>query len=134
MPSLYTFTQKTPPSETSGTKDTNKFGNQQVDGARISIQGLGNGFQTTDASSTALTSPLTLTSTATTVNIPQSAIQVTLHNSGATNPLSYSEVSGMASYATLTTGQSITLDIGLQGKLYLSSASGTTCDFVFTVV
>jgi len=134
MAVTYTFTQKSTSSESSGSKTTSLFGNQRVDGARISIQGLGNGIQTTDGSSTPLTSPLTLTSTATTVNIPDGAVQVILTNSGATNSMSYSEVSGMASYATLGTGQSVTLDVGLQGKLYLSSTSGTTCSFVFIVV
>lgn len=124
----YTFTKKaTPPL-------SGRYANQPIDGARIAIQGIGNGIQTTDASGTAVTSPVTLSSTATTLNTPDDAVTVTIKNSGATNSMTISEVSGSASAYTLLTGESVTLDCGDMGKLYLVSSSGTSCDFFYTIV
>lgn len=132
MPSLYTFTQKPAQSETSGSKDINGMGSQPLDGGRLAIQH-GNGFQTTDASSTAVKSPVTLSSTVTTLETPISAITLELINTGA-DALNYSEVSSMASYATLPAGDSVTLDVGNCLYTYLSSTTGTTCSFVYTIV
>lgn len=134
MASTYTFTVKPPASETTGSKTESHYANQPVDGSRIAIQAIGNGFQTTDATASPQSSPLTLTSSVTTVNIPESAIIITLLNSGATNNLYFSEVSGMASYGVLNSGQSQSIDVANQTTIYLKSASGTTCSFWFTII
>lgn len=134
MSSTYTFIQKTP--DPSGhNKGAGHYGNQPIDGARIAIQGIGNGPQTSDATGTPVTSPVTLSGTATTLNTPESAIQITLKNSGATNAMTISEVSGSSGNVyTLNHGEQVTMDIANTAQLFLKSASSTTCDFFYTIV
>lgn len=135
MPSIYTFTQKAAASGYGENKTTSHYMNQPMDAARVAIQGIGNGIQTSDASSSPVTSPVTLSSTATTLNTPESAVQITIKNSGTTNALTVSEVSATSSSVfTLETGQSQTFDCGNMAQLFLKSTSGTTADFFYTMV
>lgn len=131
---FYPFTTKPAINENTGLKTLSYFGNQRNDGSRVAIQGLGNGIQTTDNSATPNKSPLTLTSTVVTLTNPNNGARLTLSNTGATNPLTFSEVSGMASAFTLNPGQSITFDVGFQQLIYVASAVGTTCNFFFTLI
>ena len=131
MPSLYTFTTKPITSETSGSKDINRFGNQPVDGGRIAIQSIANGIQTTDA--TPVNSPITLVAGGSQLlNTPQSAITLTINNTGS-NPMDVSEVSSGSSY-TLNAGQTQEFDCANMAEVHTSSTSGTTYSFFYQIV
>ncbi len=130
MASTYTFTKKTPAKDSTG---AGHYANQPVDGARIAIQGIANGIQTTDASSTAVTSPVTLAAAGTkTLNTPESAITMTINNTGAA-AMTFSEVS-TGSSITLNAGQSQTFDCANMGVVYTASTSGTTFSFYYEIV
>lgn len=128
----YTFTQKTQPSEPG---ELNWFGNLRRDGSKQPLTGaLGNGIQTTDATSTPQTSPLTVTTSAVvTLVAPDDAMNVLI--TSLTNTLNISEVSNMASYFTLPVNTPITLECGLQKNFYLESNTGNaTVSFAFGIV
>lgn len=130
MASTYTFTKKTPAKDSTG---AGHYASQPVDGARIAIQGFANGIQTTDASSTAVTSPVTLAAAGTkTLNTPESAISLIINNTGAA-AMTVSEVSSGSSF-TLNAGQSTTLNCGNMGVVYTGSTSGTTFSFYYEIV
>lgn len=105
-----------------------------MDANRVAIQGLASGIITTDVTGTPVTSPVTLSSSVTTITIPANAIRMYIANSGATNAMSFSELVGMGTSVTLNTGQSVTLDVGRMGNIYLKSTSGTSCSFYFQLV
>lgn len=134
MPSTYTFTTKSASSEASGSKVLSHFQNQPIDGSRISIQGIANGIQTQDATNTPVTSSKSLTSSVTTLNTPESAITITIANTGTTNALAFSEVSNLASFGVLNAGQSVTLPCANMAALYVNSTSGTTLSFWYAIV
>ena len=133
MASIYTFTTKTPINDRQGSAH---YGNQPVDGARVAIQGIGNGLQTSDASLTAINSPqATLGLTAVTLTTPESAVQLTITNYGTANDVYVSEVSSFASYDVIAPGEDRTYDIGNQGYTYIkASAASASASFFYTVV
>lgn len=130
MASTYTFTKKTPAKDTTG---AGHYASQPVDGARIAIQGIANGIQTSDASSTVVDSPVTLGAAGTkTLNTPESAITLTINNTGAA-AMTVSEVSSGSSY-TLNASQSQEFNCANQGEFYTASTSGTTFSFFYQIV
>ena len=132
MASTYTFTQKNPVKDNQGSAH---YGNQPVDGARVAIQGIGNGLQTSDASSTVVNSPQLLGLTAVTLTTPESAVQLTITNYGTANDVYVSEVSSFASYDVIAPGEDRTYDIGNQGYTYIkASAASASASFFYTVV
>lgn len=135
MPSTYTFTVKSPAGgSASTTGERSHYANQPMDGARVAIQGIANGIQTTDATGTPVTSPVTLSSSGSkTLNTPESAIEVIVSNTGATNSMTVSEVSSGSSY-TLNSGQTITIPCANMSALYTASSSGTTYSFMYLIV
>lgn len=135
MASTYTFTVKPPAPEGTGSKTESHYANQPVDGSRIAIQAIGNGIQTSDATGTPVKSPVTVAdSSVTTINVPESAIQITI--STVTNTLNVSEVSSsMTTYFTIPTGQVVTFDVANTSVLYLESNTGNaTVSFFFTII
>ena len=132
MPSVYTFTQKSPRKNVGG---YSFYGNQPVDGARVAIQGIGNGIQTSDASSTVVNSPQTLGTTAVTLTTPDSGIQLTITNYGSTNDIYVSEVSSFTSYDVIAPGEQRTYDVGGQSLTYVKgSAASASGSFYYTIV
>ncbi len=132
MASTYTFTTKTPINDKQGSAH---YGNQPVDGARVAIQGLSNGIQTSDASSTVVNSPQLLGLTAVTLNTPESAVQLTITNYGTANDIYVSELSSFASYDVIAPGEVRTYDIGNQGITYVKgSAASASASFYYTIV
>jgi len=127
MASTYTFAVKTPASPTTGSKTQSHFQNQPVDGARVSIQTIGNGFQTTDATATPVVSPVTAATQ--TLIVPESAITVTLVS---TSSFSVSEVSGSASKFTVPANVPITLGVANTNAIYLSGV--TSVSFYFIII
>ena len=128
MSSGYTFTQKTPAGgygNTSG--ERSHYGNQPMDGARVAIQSVGNGFQTTDATGTPVNSPTTNASQ--TLNVPESAVAITLLS---TSSFSVSEVSGSASKFTVPANVPITIDVANTSVIYLTGV--TSVSFYFTII
>lgn len=124
----YTFAQKSAPTSTTG--DDN-FGGAVVDGNHQAIVGLGSGIQTSDASGTPLTSPQTVGTTATVLNIPANAAKVVITPAAATN---VSEIAGSTGY-TIPAGATVSIPCGRMSKLYLSTASGTSVtQFYFEVI
>lgn len=133
MPSQYTFSQKPVTSETTGSKDINRYGNQPIDGSRIAIQGIANGIQTTDASATPVTSPVTLAAAGSkALTTPESAITITVNNTGAA-AMTVSEVASGSSF-TLNAGQSQEFNCANMETVYTASNSGTTYSFFYEVV
>ena len=132
MPSTYTFSQKTPRKNVGG---YSFYGNQPVDGARVAIQGIGNGIQTSDASATVINSPQTLGTTAVTLTTPDSAIELTITNYGSTNDIYVSEVSSFASYDVIAPGEQRTYDVGNQSLTYVKgSAASASGSFYYNIV
>lgn len=132
MPSNYTFTQKSPRKNVGG---YSFYGNQPVDGARVAIQGIGNGIQTSDDSATVVDSPQSLGTTAVTLTTPDSGIQLTITNYGSTNDIYVSEVSSFASYDVIAPGDQRTYDVGGQSLMYVKgSASSASGSFYYTMV
>ena len=133
MASQYTFTQKNPVKDNQGSAH---YGNQPVDGARVAIQGIGNGIQTSDASSTVVNSPqAALGLTAVTLTTPESAVRLKITNYGTANDVYVSEVSGFASYDVIAPGEDRTYDIGNQGATYIkASAASASASFFYTIV
>lgn len=126
-----TYTHKPIPANP-GPEDN--LGGQVVDANRVAVQGLGSGFVTTDISASPIVSPATLTSAVTTVTPPNGAIRMTILNNGATNPLLFSELVGMATNFSLAAGVQTTIDIGRMGAIYFKSTLGTTMQFFFSMV
>ena len=132
MPSVYTFTQKSPRKNVGG---YSFYGNQPVDGARVAIQGISNGIQTSDASSTVVNSPQSLGTTAVTLTTPDSGIQLTITNYGSTNDIYVSEVSSFDSYDVIAPGDQRTYDVGGQSLMYVKgSAASASGSFYYTIV
>jgi hypothetical protein len=135
MPSNYTFTKRAVNAEPN---QQSNFGNLQRDGSKQPMAGvLGNGFQTTDATGTPVTSPVSVTTgTVVTLNSPASAANITLTATAFT--LFVSEVSGtssLTSYTIIPVGQSMTFNIANQGPLYLLGGTGTcVAGFFYEIV
>ena len=133
MASIYTFTKKNPINDKQGSAH---YGNQPVDGARIAVQGIGNGIQTTDATSpTPVASPQSLGLTAVTLNTPESAVQLTITNYGTANDIYVSEVSAFGSYDVIAPGEDRTYDVGNQSVTYVQgSAASASASFYYTII
>lgn len=130
----YTFTKKVAPVEPG---QLSNFGGITVDANRVAMTGAtASGPQTSDATGTPLTSPLTVSNSAvTTVNVPLNAYKVTLIT--ATNTLNISEAdSTVASkYFTLPVGTVLEIETAQCSVLYLKANTGSaTVSFFFSVV
>lgn len=133
MANTYTFTTKTIP-----VGQADLFQNAVVsDGDRVNLTGaIGSGPQTSDATGTPLTSPLTVSDIAvTTVLVPQDAVQLNLIT--ITNTLNISEADSTVAtkYFTIPIGTLITIDVARCSTLYLKANTGSaTVSFWFNVV
>ena len=108
------------------------FGGLVNDGNRNAMTGvLGSWFQTSDATSSPINSPTTVT-TGTTLTVPSNAAQIVISSSAA---LRISELSDMSTYFVLPASGMITLDVARLSLLYLKQDSGScTVQFYFNVV
>jgi len=134
MPTVYSFATKTPNQLTEG-KTLSHFENQPNDGARVSIQGIGNGPMTVDASASIVSSPVIVSTTlATTLTTPESAIEITLCPIG--HALNVSEVNNtLSSYFQVPANTPITMDIANCQFLYLQGVGAlATTAFYYTLV
>lgn len=133
MPSTYTFTQKTPPSEPG---EESNFGGLVNDANHNAMTGvLGAGFQTTDATASPVGSPATVTTSGATLTVPLSAAQFVV-SCGATNGLLISETSGYTNtfLVAASTGP-ITIDCSRMANIYLKGSGGNaTVQFYFNMV
>lgn len=131
MPSVYTFTKKSPRKNVGG---YSFYGNQPVGGEKQALQH-GNGIQTSDASATVINSPQTLGTTAVTLTTPDSGLQLTITNYGSTNDIYVSELSSFDSYDVIAPGVSRTYDVGNQLLTYVKgSAASASGSFYYTIV
>jgi len=133
MPSNYTFNQKSQGSLPS------LFNTLSVDGAHQVITGIvGNGFQTSDATATPITSPVSVATTAQVINIPQSAAEINILPKTQSVYISESNTatSGWTTnYIEIPVGQQVTLDVAKTSKIYLLGGSGTSVvSFWFNIV
>lgn len=134
MPTTYTFAKK-PINQLAEGVTLTHFNNQPNDGARVSIQGIGNGPMTTDASASIISSPVSVGPTlAKALTTPESAIEITLVSA---TPLQVSEASAsMSSYFQIPPNTPQTFDIANCQTLYLLQANSTVggASFFYTIV
>lgn len=123
----FTFTPK--PSPTEPTEEDN-FGNFRTTGSHQLVDAA-NGFQTTDATGTPLTSPLSVTTGTTILKVPLNVSWVTLFASAAT---SVSEVANMATYFTIPASTPVPIPVANQQFVYLTTATTATVSFYFSVI
>ena|SRR5882757_5331672 len=110
--------------------DPSNFGGLVNDGNRNAMQ-FGNWPQTSDATASPVTSPVTVT-TGTILTIPNNAAQIVISSSAA---LRISELSDVSTYFVLPANTLLTIDIARLGLLYLKQDSGScTVQFYFSVV
>lgn len=114
------------------------FGGAPVDGNRNFLVGVGNWFQTQDATpTTALISPLTVT-TGTVINlvVPPNAVSVTFL--AATNGVQISEVAGASSLTqafNLPAATAVTISVARQNNIYLLGITGSSVvSFMFNTI
>jgi hypothetical protein len=133
----YTFTKKPVPTEPN---QQSNFGNAQRDGSKQPMFGyLGNGIQTTDATASPNSSPLTVASNSVQVlTIPVNAASVTITATAFT--LFVSEVgtaaaSSLTSYDIIPVGATKTYNVGNQYYLYVLGGTGScVASFYFDII
>ena len=83
-------------------------------------------FSTQDATSTPVTSPVSITTAVTELKVPSGAVTLLLRGSTA---IRISEVSGMARYFTAASGSALSLGVGeiarVSGSVYVRTDSGS---------
>lgn len=135
MPSVYTFIKKAVPQEPG---PLNNFNNIERDGSKQPLTGvLGNGIQTSDATTSPVTSPVSVTTgTVVALNSPASAASITI--TPKTQSVLVSEVSGtssLTSYVEVPVGTTQSFDIANQGIVYLLGGTGTAViSFFYQIV
>lgn len=135
----YTFQMQAPPTEPG---QLSWFGNLRRDGARAELTGaLGNGFQTSDYTTSPVTSPVSVAANSvTTILVPPNAASITIITK--TQSVLVSEASansGLSSwstnYAEIPVNTPTTIDVGLQSTIYLlASTSTAVVSFWFQIV
>lgn len=108
------------------------FGGLRTDANRIALTGnTGNFFQTKDATSTAVTSPVSVNGDKTlTVPVNASSIKI----ASETNPVRVSEDSTYSCYFTVPAGEVFELDCANQAYVYLQTTGATTINFAFKCI
>lgn len=110
----------------------NNFGGLRSDGNRVSMTGaLGNTIATQDATATPITSPTTVTTTATLI-VPVNAVQCSLVST--TNVVQISEDSTQSAFFTIPAGTIYTIDCANMSQIYLKVASSTVVNFIFKLI
>ena len=110
----------------------NNFGGLRSDGNRVSMTGaLGNTIATQDATATPITSPTTVTITATLI-VPVNAVQCSLVST--TNVVQISEDSTQSAFFTIPAGTIYTIDCANMSQIYLKVASSTVVNFIFKLI
>jgi hypothetical protein len=135
MPTIYTFNKKSAPGVYYEGAAASHFMNQPNDGARIAIQGIGNGPMTTDVSATINSSPLAVPVGAATLATPESAITVTFSVPSAT--VNICEVNAsFNSYYPVYSGVPVTLNVADCAYLWAKPLLATTAtlNFFYTLV
>jgi len=129
MASTYTFTKKTPAKDSTG---ASHYATQPVDGSHIPMQVDGNGFQTSDASSTAKLSGLSLSTTTTELLTPESAVQLTMSCNVA---FTFSEINSTTQVFAVPANTLVTLDVANCEDIYVASAgTSPVLSFYYTIV
>ena len=110
----------------------NNFGGLRSDGNRVSMTGaLGNTIATQDGTATPITSPTTVTTTATLI-VPVNAVQCSLVST--TNVVQISEDSTQSAFFTIPAGTIYTIDCANMSQIYLKVASSTVVNFIFKLI
>ena len=140
MPTIYTFATKGGPVIYFEGASASHYMNQPNDGARVAIQGIGNGPMTMGATTaTVVGSPVGIPSSgALTLPTPESAIEVTLITPSIASGIKVSEVSASLTTYVVVPPSTVfpAIDIANCAYLYLQSAAGTTAtlSFYYTLV
>jgi len=117
---------------TPGGGNASNFSTLRTDGGRNAMTGvLGNYTQTIDATSTPVTSPVTVNTTKTIV-VPLNAAQFTV--SPVTNPVQVSEDSTQTAYFAVPAGTTWTFDCANLSNIYLKTSGSTVVSFYFNIV
>jgi hypothetical protein len=124
-----TFSTKPSPTYSS-TGQLDKFGNMARDASHGSL-GSGNGLQTSDATGTPVTSPVALTTSTKTINIPVNAAKM---NFIADAGIKFSELSGFGNYVTVPANTVITVEVAIQTAIYFQAATTANLSFWFTII
>lgn len=105
------------------------FGGAVTDGNRLGLTGFANQMLTQDITGTPVTSPTTVTTTATLV-VPLNAVSITI--SPVTNPVQVSEDSTQTAFFAVPAGQTITFPCARLTNIYLKTAGSTVISFFFS--
>lgn len=91
---------------------------------------IGSGFQTQDAASSPVTSPLTMTGSTQTLAVPTNAVELIVNPSVSMN---VSEVVSMATFDVIAASTKESIPCARMPFVYINGASGTL-NFRFTVI
>lgn len=108
----------------------NNFGGLRNDSNRIGMT-VGNAFQSLDATTSPVTSPVTIATTETLI-VPTNAITFTI--TPVTNAVQVSEDSTQSAYFSVPAGTVYSVDCANMAFIYLKVASSTVCSFNFKTV
>lgn len=126
---VYTFSTKPSPTyATTGQLDN--YSNAVRDGSHNSLQ-IASGIQTSDATGTPVTSPVALTTSTKTINIPMNAAKM---NFIADAGVKFSELSGFGNSVTVPSNTVFTIEVGRQTTIYFQAATTANLSFWFSIV
>lgn len=109
------------------------FSNLQNDAGRNALTGTtGNRIQTSDATATAVTSPITTLNGAQTLTIPQNASSIVI--ASVTNPVQVSEDSTQGQYFLQPAGTIQQYDVANQQNIYLKTTTTTSVSWYFITI
>lgn len=106
------------------------FGGAVTDGNRVGLNGFPNQMLTQDITGTPVTSPTTVTTTAT-LAVPLNAVAITV--SPVTNPVQVSEDSTQTAFFAVPAGQTITFPCARLSNIYLKTSGSTVVSFYFSL-
>lgn len=109
------------------------FSNLQNDAGRNALTGaIGNRIQTSDATATAVTSPITALNGSQTLVVPPNASSIVI--ASVTNAVQVSEDSTMSQYFQQPAGTIQQYDIANQNNVYLKTTTTTSVSWYFVTI
>ncbi len=109
----------------------NTTDNLPRDASTAPIQ-IGNYFKTSDATSSPVTSPMTLNGSVQTISVPDNAVEIILYP--VAHALKVSELLSMAQYDSVAVGSKESFPCSKMTKVYVQGTNTDTLYFRFTTI